>query len=509
MRNQTSAPAIDRRTLLGGTALAAASALAAGVPVQGAQAQSTPAPLVPSPSWSLAMPPGPDASVKITEAYARLVARDAYFWAWPMVNIYNRRLAFKQAPEPGLMNGVLPLAPLNALSMLHDYIEPEQRWVACPNQDVVYGAGIAALEEGPVIVQVPDFGKRFWVYQAVDLRTDGFIELGSMYGSQPGFYMLAGPDWKGEVPKGITSVFRAKTHTILIAPRVFQDDTPEDKRAIQSVISAIDIYPLAKYDGHMKVRDWTKLPRFATPGGSGGETETRWVFPETFLDQLPVVMKDAPPLPGEEARYAQILAVIAAAQKDPALKQAMIDEATKAEKELVDPLLQFRNWGVQLANNWSSTSNNAAFGTDYFARTAVAKSNILVNAPRETKYMYQDLDASGTRLNGANRYTVTFAKDETPPVDGFWSLTLYDAGHFFVPNAIKRYSLGTKNKTLKYGSDGSLTIHVQNDPPPEAQRSNWLPAPKGADFSLFMRAYWPKTPVIDGSWTPPAVQKVT
>jgi len=319
-------------------------------------------PLTPSPSWTAAMPTGPDTRVKITEAYARVVARDSYFWAWPMINIYNRRLAFKQAPEPGLMNGVLPLAPLNTLSMLHDYIEPEQRWVACPNQDVVYGAGIAALEEGPVVVQVPDFGKRFWVYQAVG----------------------------------------AKTNTILIAPRVFQDDTPEDKQAIQSVISAIDVYPLKQFDGKMKVHDWTKLPKFASPGGSGGQTETRWVFPETFLDQLPEVLKDAPALPGEEARYAEIFAVLSAAQKDPALKKAMIDEATKADKELVDPLLQFRNWGQQLPNHWSAVSNGAAFGTDYFARTAVARSNILVNAPRETSYMYQDLDATGGRLNGAN-----------------------------------------------------------------------------------------------------------
>ena len=144
-------------------------------------------PLKPSPNWADALPPGPDASVKITESYARMVARDAYFWAWPMVNIYNRRLAFKQAPEAGLMNGVLPFAPLNTLSMLHDYIEPEQRWVACPNQDVVYGAAIAALDETPVVVQVPDFGKRFWVYQIVDLRTDSFAQMGAMYGTQPGF----------------------------------------------------------------------------------------------------------------------------------------------------------------------------------------------------------------------------------------------------------------------------------------------------------------------------------
>lgn len=102
---------------------------------------------------------------------------------------------------------------------------------------------------------------------------------------------------------------------------------------------------------------------------------------------------------------------------------------------------------------------------------------------------------------------MTFAKDETPPVNGFWSLTLYDALHFFVPNEIKRYSLGTKNKTLKYNPDGSLTVYVQADPPPEAQRTNWLPAPKNADFSLFIRAYWPKTAIIDGSWAPPAVQK--
>jgi hypothetical protein len=185
----------------------------------------------------------------------------------------------------------------------------------------------------------------------------------------------------------------------------------------------------------------------------------------------------------------------------------MIDEAKKAEKELVDPLLQFRNWGLQVGNNWSTTSNNAAFGTDYFARTAVAKSNILVNGPRETKYLYQDLDSAGARLNGSNNYTVTFAKDQTPPVEGFWSLTLYDAKHFFVPNEIKRYSLGTKNKNLKYNPDGSLTIYVQAASPTEAQRANWLPAPKGADFSLFIRAYWPKTPIIDGSWTPPAVTK--
>jgi hypothetical protein len=460
--------------------------------------------VAPSPAWQSAMPQGPDSNVTITEQYARLVARDAYFWTWPMVNIWNRRLAFEKAPEVGLMNGVLPFAPLNTMAMLPDYIKPEQRWVACPNQDVAYGAGIAALEQTPVVVQVPDFADRFWVYQIVDLRTDSFAQLGAIYGSKPGFYLLVGPDWKGEFPKGISRVFRAKTNTAFVVPRVFMDDTAEDREAIQPVISKIDIYPLAEFDGRMKEHDWRSLPVLGSPAGEGGQGETRWVFPETIFQQLPQVLRDAPPLPGEEARYAQLEAVLAAAAKDPKLMQAMAEEATKAEAEVVQPLLQFRNWGIRLPGYWSTTDNNASFGTDYFTRTAVAKSNILVNAPAETKYFYQDLDSAGQRLTGSGEYTVTFPKAAMPPVDGFWSLTLYDAQHFFVPNELSRFSLGTKNKTLRYNEDGSLTLYVQEAPPGKDREPNWLPAPSG-DFSLFLRAYGPKTPVVDGSWSPPPV----
>jgi hypothetical protein len=446
--------------------------------------------------------------MRITEAYARMVMRNAFFWAWPMINIYNKRLAFAQLPEAGRIGGVLPAAPLNRLSMLTDYIEPSERWVACPNQDVVYGGGGLALDLSPAVFQVPDFGNRFWVYQAVDLRTDSFVDLGQMYGTTPGFYLMVGPTWKGETPKGITRVFRSSTNSGVVGPRVFQDDTVGDRQAVQDLVSQIDMYPLAEYDGKMKRRDWHKTPSF--PGGGGdGKEEVRWVFPDKFLDQLPLVLRDAPPLPGEEARYAEMLAVVAAAGEDPALKGAIADEAAKTDKEVVGPLLQFRNFGVVLPHHWTVVRNGAAFGTDYFSRTAVGKSNILVNKPNEATYFYQDLDDAGGRLNSANRYKVTFLKDQTPPVDGFWSLTLYDEHHFFVPNELRRYSLGTKNKTLKTSPDGSLTIYVQAEPPPEAQRDNWLPASKGgADFSLFLRAYWPRTPVLDGSWSPPAVQKV-
>lgn len=464
--------------------------------------KTTIAPRQSSPIWADAIPAGPLSNVKITEAYAVLVARDVFFWAWPLVNIYNRRLAVSNVKET-VRAGPVPSAPLNQLGMLTDYVDPQQRLVACPNQDVVYGIGLLALDQSPVVLQVPDFGDRFWVYQVVDTRTDGFVKIGQMYGTTPGFYLLVGPNWSGEVPTGIAQVFRASTNTGLVAPRIFQDDTPEDKRAIQDVLRSVLAYPLAQFDGKMKTKDWSKLP--TAPSISSGDEELKWVVPEKFFDVLPAVLADAPPLPGEEARYAQVLAVLEAAKANPKLKEAMTKAAKEAEETLVKPLFEFRNYGQQLPHNWSTISNEAAFGTDYFTRTAVAKSNILVNAPNETKYFYQDLDASGARLNGAKRYTVTFAKDGTPPVNGFWSLTLYNEHHFFVPNELNRYSLGTKSKTLKTNADGSLTIYVQADAPPEAQRANWLPAPKGADFSLYVRSYWPKVAVTDGSWTPPPV----
>jgi hypothetical protein len=467
-------------------------------------AELNPQPLPPSPNWARAMSPGPDASTKITEQYARMVSRDAFFWAWPLVNVMNRRAVNAKVPEP-VISGGAPAAPLNRLSMITDYIAPDERLVACPNQDVVYGGGPLALDLSPVVIQVPDFGDRFWVYQIVDSRTDSFASLGKMYASQPGFYLFVGPDWKGDVPKGITKVFRSSTTTGYVIPRVFMDDTAEDRAAIQPILNQIDMYPLSEFDGTMKTVDWKAIPEL---GGEGGDKETPWVPPATFFDTLPSALADAPPLPGEEARYAQILAVLAAAKTDAGLRQAMDEEAAKADSELVDPLFEFRNWGVQLPFNWSSTSNNAAFGTDYFTRTAVAKSNIFVNAPNETKYFYQDLDAAGGRLNAAKRYTVTFAKGQTPPVNGFWSLTLYNEHHFFAPNGLNRFSLGTKNKTLKFADDGSLTIYVQANSPGPDKEANWLPAPKDGDFSLYMRAYWPKVEVTGGSWTPPAVEPV-
>ena len=130
-----------------------------------------------------------------------------------------------------------------------------------------------------------------------------------------------------------------------------------------------------------------------------------------------------------------------------------------------------------------------------------------MNSPNETKYFYQDLDSTGARLNSANRYTVTFQKDGTPPVHGFWSLSIYNEHHFFNPNPLRRFSLGTKNQGLQKNADGSLTLYAGAKSPGTDKESNWLPAPT-TPFSLYIRAYWPRQEVIDSTWKPPIIRKV-
>ena len=288
----------------------------------------------------------------------------AYLWGWALVDNANRHAAFSKAPEPGLIGGVVPIAH-NALAMLTNYVSPDQHFVTCTNQDVVYGFGfLDNLDNEPIVFQVPDFGDRFWVYALYDARTDELSNIGKQYGTKPGFYMVVGPNWKGETPKGITAVLRSSTTVVAAAPRAFMDDTPEDHAAIQPLLSQIDFYPLSRFDGQMKTMDWSKLPHFPAPKSSGSG-ETQWVNPETFFDELPAVMKSVPPLPGEEALYECIGSVLDAAAKDATIKKTLTETAVAAERELIPPFLQWRHNGRSAGNGWTSPVNNAAWGTDY------------------------------------------------------------------------------------------------------------------------------------------------
>jgi len=213
--------------------------------------------------------PGPVPGTRMTPEFVGLIGRFAYMWAWPMVNVHNRRVMFDKLPEPGLMGGVAPAAPPNQLCMLTDYVVPEERVVACPNQDVVYGFSVLDLGKEPVVIQVPDFGDRFWVYQVVDQRTDSFADLGKMYASKAGLYLLVGPDWAGRAPSGFQKVFRSSTNLGIVVPRIFKDDTPEDTKAVQAFVNQVAIYPLSQSTGQLKTRDWSAVPKF--PASSKGQ----------------------------------------------------------------------------------------------------------------------------------------------------------------------------------------------------------------------------------------------
>jgi hypothetical protein len=273
----------------------------------------------------------PATGILMHPEYAKAIGRMAYVWGWPMVNMLNRSAAITKAPEPGRLNGVLPVAPRGQVGMLADYIDPGQTFVTCPNQDVVYGLGFFSLDEEPVVVQVPDFGDRFWVYAMYDARTDQFAELGKPYKTKPGFYLLVGPKWKGDKPAGIEAVIRSSTGLANAIPRVFMDDTPDDRKAVQSVINQIVVYPLRDFDGKMKTKNWAKAPAIPGPQSEGGG-QTKWVVPKKFFDQLGTVLDTVEPLPGEEALYGQFRVLLDAA-KDPQITQALVETAVETERD--------------------------------------------------------------------------------------------------------------------------------------------------------------------------------
>ncbi|MEM8606084.1 MAG: DUF1254 domain-containing protein [Myxococcota bacterium] len=446
------------------------------------------------------VPPG-----MLSAEAAEASATKAYMWGWPMANMLTRNHRVRLVPKPGHLMGIAPVAPIGRAAMLADYIKPDQKFVACPNQDVVYGFGMMELDQSPVVIQVPDFGDRYWVYAIYDARTDQIARIGRQHGTKKGHYLVVGPDWDGEVPEGIAAVFRSPTNLTVMIPRLFMNDSAEDRAAVQPLINQIAAYPRSEFDGSWVTTDWQNAPRIPYLLGLIKRGPPVWVEPKKFLDQLAEILDRVPPLPGEEPLYDEFRTLIAAAKQDRATRRAVIKTFEDMQTNVIDGFLAWSKNGEPAGRGWHRSFDSAAWGTGYRNRTASARSNIFENVQEETRYYYTDNDTDGNPLDGNHQYVVTFAPGELPPVDGFWSMTLYNTDHFFHENPLNRYSLGTKNQTL-YGSDGLLRIYVGAESPGPGLESNWLPAPKGA-FSLYIRAYWGRAPILDGTWVPPVIEK--
>ena len=432
----------------------------------------------------------------------------AYVWGWPAVNLHNRRESDRPVPEPGRDGGVLPAAPINYICFLTDYLAADQREIVTPNQDTVYGSGFADLGVEPVVFQVPDFGGRYWILHVMDAYTNVVATLGSRENSKPGFYLLVGPAWKGDAPAGIAGVFRSSTNFAWYIPRVFMNDTAEDRAAIQPYLHQMNIYPLSEYDGEMKNVDWTKVPDFPAEETGDVPGEVRWVKDEVFWEDFAAVLAENAPVPAEAAMWGNFQRLLAQRETSPAVKRGL-DRAVADGSKIVAAGFPYSNQMDQVGYGWAGDLKGGKWGDEYLRRAWVGKAYIAVNEPADAFYVGTDLDETGASLNGKYAYTVTFPRGQLPPARAFWSLTLYDYEHFFAPNALQRYSVGTKNlDRMKFDADGSLTLYLQHQSPGKDKEENWLPAPADGHFAVLLRYYVPKESVLQGEYAPPPVKRV-
>lgn len=434
----------------------------------------------------------------ITPEQRQLLAK-AYVWGWPLVYLYNIEKSLRLIRQPGTSGGA-PVAPVNRLSMLTEPVSARFQSVPCPNRDVIYGFALLDLQEQPVVLQVPEAEGRLWMFQVGDHRTDSFAELGSMYGSRPGFYLVVGPDWDGEIPDGIVQVFRSSTNLAYVIPRYFVGES--NSASLQKILSQVSVYPIRYYRGQWRTQDWRKQKWYPALGESSRH-QCKSVKPGSFFRDLRVILNDVPPLEGEQGFYLELKSLLDRLCEDAASASQLSALAHDFEQQLMVPVFDFRNVGERLKTNWTTVSNAGCFGTDYATRAAVAKSNIFVNRPNEAKYFYLELDADRQVLNGGQRYQLTFPKDQIPTHDGYWSVTIYDENHRLVDHANQPASIVGTSQSTRRNADGSITFLLQRESTLTESNQNWLPLPEG-NFVVYLRVYAPSTAVIRGDWVPPA-----
>ena len=322
-------------------------------------------------------------------------------------------------------------------------------------------------------------------------------------------FLLAGPAWKGDVPEGM-ELIQAPTNTVWLIARV-QVNSPEDGATV-----------VAKFQDGLKVTPLSQYGKDYVPPKGEVNPEYQKLVPvkavralsiEQYFDELAQWMAHNPPLTFD----AEILQEMAQIGFEPGKDFSMAGFSDKVKNALAAiPEKVHQGWERQaknpdpktLKNGWMFLTNLGYYGTDYALRAYVAFVGLGANLPEDAIYPIAHFDSDGKLFDGKYNYVLHFDKDEIPPVRAFWSLTAYTADDFLVPNPINRYALGDRDP-LKFNKDGSLDLYIQNTSPGKAKDANWLPTPKeGGHFNLTLRLYWPKKEVIDGTWMPPAVQRV-
>jgi hypothetical protein len=447
--------------------------------------------------------------MKVKEAVD--IAMDAYVYGYSLITTDVTRV---QMTNVGKGDGALT-APVNQFASVPRYPPADYRGVSAPNADTLYSLAWIDVSE-PQVFSHPDMGNRFHLFPMVDLWMTIFASPGTRTGDgKAGQYLLTGPDWKGEVPKGMKHIPVATRYMVILG-RTYANGTEADYQAVNALQAQYKITPLASWG---KPFTPTAPPVNPNPGfsmtakpqeailamGTKGYFD---LMTKLMCKNAPAYAADAPAL----ARFAKIgiepCKPFALDKLDPAVEAALEDLPKKALAKIG---ANQSSMG-KTVDGWLITKGLGVYGTDYMKRAVVAAFGWPANLQDDAVYPYTEIDAKGEKLTGANKYTLTFAKGQTPPVDGFWSITMYmiDEGWWFVPNPLNKFTVSPRND-LKANPDGSITLYFQNESPGKDKEANWLPAPKG-EFIPMLRMYWPteKAPsILNGTWTPPKVEKAS
>jgi hypothetical protein len=447
--------------------------------------------------------PGP-----VREAVSRKdTYQEAYVYGFPMLMNYGIMYAYFVDRNSGQFK-----APFNQIYNEARVFAPKDTAIVTPNSDTPYSFVGMDLRAEPLVLCMPKIEKsRYYDVQLVDMYTFNYGYMGSRStGNDAGCYMVAGPDWKGDTPAGIKKVFHSETQFGLIGYRT-QLFGPKDMPNVVRIQSGYKVQTLSQF---LKQPAPPAAPAIDFPAFT--KDDMKLPFPK----YLNFVLQFCPPVEEEKALRAKFATVGIEAGKPFDLDK--LPEAEKAEealgvKEGYDAIVKQKDEIGKNINGWlvgSLLGDRAFFNGNWLLRAAGALAGIYGNSAEEAVYPLAKNDSAGQPLDGSkHNYSLTFAAGAYPPVNAFWSVTMYDGKtQLLIENPINRYLINSPMlPTMKKSPDGSLTIYIQKEAPPADKKANWLPAPDGPIY-LVMRLYWPKTeppsilPAGSGTWQPPAIQ---
>jgi len=433
------------------------------------------------------------------------LATDAYIFGYPLVTMEMTRRVMTNVAKP---EGTR--APMGQLIKMREYPNASFRDVTAPNADTLYTTAFLDVGEEPWVLSVPDMKDRYFLLPMLDGWTNVFQVPGKRTtGTGAQTFAITGPGWSGRLPDGMKE-YKSPTNIVWLLGRIYCTGTPEDYAAVHALQDEFKLVPLSAYDkaytvpaGHVDASiDMKTAVREQVNRMSAVE----------FFSLLAELMKKNPPSAADAPALAKFAKIGLVAGQDFDASKLRADFAERIPQIAFDRImLQFKiNKDVQDINGWGFTTKTGLYGTDYLMRALITAIGLGANRPQDAVYPTSLKEHDGESYDGAHKYVMHFDKGQTPPVEGFWSLTMYDEQYFFVDNPLNRYSISPR-QDLKYNADGSLDLYLQKDSPGADKESNWLPAPAGK-FYLMLRMYWPdesNPSILDGTWTIPPVKRAS